>query len=222
MVPDTPPKPKRVPHPPYVENAENFQVPAPATILTRAAGAYQNVQSMRADFVQRRENSLLGSTTVSRGTLYQRRPDRFLMKFSQPAGDVIVSDGRYFWVYYPSADKRQVLRAPASQTASGGVDLQAQFLGDPVRRFNNTFHGIEKVSGRSAFVLTLVPKTNLGYKSLKVWIDNKDYLARRFVITESNGTVQDITLSNLTLNPTLNNSLFRFTPPADAHIVGRP
>jgi outer membrane lipoprotein carrier protein len=211
----------RVQHPPIVEHADNFQVPSPSDILTRASAAYKKVQSLRADFVQKRQNPLLGSNTTSRGKLYQKRPDRFLLKFTQPSGDVIVADGRYFWVYYPSADKRQVLRAAASQGAAGGVDLQAQFLGDPLHRFTYTFDGVEPVAGRKAYLMTLVPRTNAGYKSLKVWIDAKDYMARRFILTESNGVVQEFTLSNLSINPVLPNSLFHFTPPADARIVDR-
>ena len=204
------------------ENAENFTVPTPATILKNASAAYTKVKTLRADFTQKRENPLLSSNTTSRGSLYQKKPALFLLKFSQPAGDMIVSDGTYFWVYYPSSDKRQVLRAPASANGAGGVDLQAQFLGDPVKRFNSTFHGIEKVGGRDAYVLTLVPRANQGYKSLKVWIDTKDSLARRFILTENNGVVQDFTLSNLSVNAPINNSMFRFTPPADARIVERP
>lgn len=215
-----PPRIERAPHPPIVENAENFQVRSAAEVLTSAAAAYKKLQSSRADFVLRRTNPLLGSTTTSRGRLYQKRPDRFLMKFAEPAGDIIVSDGRYFWIYYPSADARQVLRAPASQGA-GGVDLQAQFLGDPMRRFSNTFHGIEPVNGRKAYVYTLTPRNRTDYKSLKVWIDTRDYLARRFILTENNGVVQDFTLSNLALNPALEAGLFRFTPPANARIVER-
>ena len=191
-------------------------------VLRRASAAYANVKALRADFAQKRDNPILGSTTTSRGTLYQKRPDRFLMKFSEPAGDVIVSDGRYFWLYYPSADAKQVLRAPASSNAAGGVDLQAQFLGDPLRRFTHTYHGTETVSGRKTHVITMVPKENVGYKSLKVWVDAQDALVRRFVLTENNGVVQEITLSNLSINPALANDLFKFTPPANAKIIENP
>lgn len=193
-----------------------------AAILRRAATAYTNIRSLQANFVNKRDNPLLGSTSRYRGTLYQKRPDRFLMKFSDPAGDVIVSDGRYFWLYYPSADRRQVLRAPAETGAAGGVDLQAQFLGDPLTRFTHTYHGQQTVAGRLTHVLTLIPRQNQGYKSLKVWIDAKDALVRRFVLTENNGLVQEFTLSSLVVNPALNNDLFVFKPPADARIIDRP
>lgn len=186
-----------------------------ATVLKKAAAAYARVTTLKANFTQKRENPLLGSTNNSRGTLYQKRPDRFLMKFSQPAGDIILSDGRYFWVYYPSADRKQVIRAAATRGAAGGVDLQAQFLGDPLTRFTHTYHGLEN----GLHVLTMVPRTNMGYKSLKVWIDAKDSLVRRFILVENNGVVVEIGLSGLVVNQPLSNDLFRFTPPADARII---
>lgn len=217
------------PERPYLRGVPN-SVEAPTTeqsataadVLRRASEAYAKVKSLRANFVQKRDNPLLGSTTTSRGTLYQRRPDRFLMKFSDPDGDVIVSDGRYFWIYYPSADPKQVLRAPASAEAAGGVDLQAQFLGDPLRRFSNTYHGTDTVAGRKTHVITMIPRENVGYKNLKVWIDAQDALVRRFVLTENNGVVMEIVLSNLTINPALGDDVFQFTPPTGAKIIENP
>jgi outer membrane lipoprotein-sorting protein len=174
---------------------------------------------MRAEFAQWQDNPLLSRRTNSRGTVYQRQPDKFLMKFTQPAGDVIVSDGEYFWMYYPSTDSTQVLRTRAG--AVGGLDLRAQFIGDPVRRFRFTDHGMDNVSGRPARVLTLVPREPAGYQTLKVWIDERDHLVRRFELTTDNGVVQHYDFSNLEINPTLSNDLFRFIPPPRARIVDR-
>jgi outer membrane lipoprotein carrier protein len=191
-----------------------------AVVLQRAAAAYGKITSMRAQFVQRRENPLLGSTTTSRGTLYQRDPDRFALKFSDPAGDIIVGDGRYFWLYYPSVDRRQVMRSAARQGA-GAVDLQSQFIGDPLTRFAHRYHGTEKQHGRTVHVLTLRPRREAGYKSMKVWIDAADYLVRRFQITEPSDAVVEFQLSNLAVNPTLGDDIFRFTPPAGATVIDR-
>lgn len=197
------------------------QEPDARTVLLRASEAYEAVRSLRAEFVQTAENPLLRNRVTSRGTLVQRRPDRFLMKFSDPAGDVIVSDGQYIWVYYPSVDEDQVMRAPAGAAGAGGVDLQAQFLGDPVARFRSELHGKEEVGGRPAYVLTMVPREPMGYRSLKVWVDAGDYLVRRFEIVEDNGVTRHLELSGLRLNASLDDSLFRFTPPPGARIVQR-
>lgn len=192
-----------------------------AAILTRAAAAYAAARTLQADFTMTLNNPLLRSNTTSRGTLYQRSPDRILLRFTEPAGDVIVSDGEHFWIYYPSVNENQVIRAPAAAASSGGVDLQAQFLGDPVRRFTHTLHGRETVGGRETDVLTLVPRADVGYTRLKVWLDTRDHLARRFEITEPNGAVRRFDLSNLRANPPLQDALFRFTPPAGARVIDR-
>lgn len=196
------------------------QDPEVATVLRRTARVYEEVHSLQADFSQRSVNPILRTTVASKGTLYQRSPDRFLMRFSDPAGDLIVSDGSHFWVYYPSVDRKQVLRMPAGQGA-GGVDLRAQFLGDPLERFQATYEGRQEVAGRSAYVLLLEPREALGYRTLKVWIDASDYLVRQFEVTEDNGLVRHFELSNLKLNQRLADDLFHFTVPEGAHVVDR-
>ena len=219
VVPTVVPKKVLTPVEPITEESEEIQ--DGATILKRASIAYTNLKSMRADFVQRRENPLLNSNITSRGTMYQRKPDRLLLKFSEPAGDVIVSDGRYFWLYYPSVDRRQVLRSAASGGDAGAVDLQAQFIGDPLKRFRFTYQGKQQVAGRQAYVLTLTPRENVGYRTLKVWVDANDYLVRRFQITEETGALVEFQLNNLEVNAQMGDNLFRFTPPAGARIVER-
>lgn len=191
---------------------------SPDAILRATSRAYEDLRSFRATFEQTLQNTLLGRTTRSVGTLYQRQPDRFLMDFSDPAGDRIVSDGRYFWMYFPSVDAKQVIR---SSGGARGLDLHSQFIGDPVERFETTYHGTEAVHGRRAHVMTLVPRQALGYQRLKVWIDANDHLVRRFELTENNGNIRHFVLDDLTKNPSLSDDLFEFTPPAGSQVVER-
>jgi chaperone LolA len=190
-----------------------------AAILRRASAAYENVRSMQANFVMQYTNPLTRQAVTSRGTLYQRRPDRIALRFSDPAGDMLVGDGEYFYQYYPSINAQQATRVAAGAADQSKVDLQAQFLGNPVERFNYTLHGAESVAGRQANVLTLVPKAGAEYRSLKVWIDARDGLARRFEITERNGVVRRFDLSGLETNGSIADSMFRFTAPACVRVI---
>jgi outer membrane lipoprotein carrier protein len=190
-----------------------------AAVLRRAAAAYEGVRSMRADFVMNFTNPLLRQQVTSRGTIYQRQPDRIALRFSDPDGDMIIGDGEYFWVYYPSNNAQQVVRAPAAAAGESAVNLQAQFIGNPVERFEHTLEGTESVGGRMAHVLMLVPRQRAEYRSLRVWLDDRDALARRFEITEHNGAVRRFDLANLAVNPAIPDAVFRFTPPAGANIV---
>lgn len=193
-----------------------------ARAALRAAGrAYEAVTSMRAGFRQTLTNPLLGRRMTSAGTLYQRQPDRFLLSFTDPAGDVILADGRYFWVYYPSVDARQVIRMPAAEPGRSGIDLRAQFIGDPVARFEVLETARAMIRGRDTHVLTLSPRDPAGYQLLKVWIDFEDHLVRTFEITDQQGVMRRFELEDLVVNVALPDSLFRFTPPPDARIIDR-
>ena len=171
---------------------------------------------MQADLVMRVTNPLVRSTTESSGVLYQQRPDRIALRLSKPAEEVILSDGTYLWWYIASSGQAIRTRAaPGSQA----VDLQAQFLGDPVTRFNYTMQGSEKVGTAEADVLTLVPKERAGYRSLKVWVDRKDALVRRFEIVETSGVIRRFDLSNVRLNTAIPAATFAFTPPAGVRVL---
>lgn len=214
----TPAEPPRA-QSPTPENTAASQQDDGAAVLRRAASAYEDVRTMQADFVMQFTNPLLRQQTTSRGTLYQQRPDRIALRFTDPAGDVILSDGEHFYVYQPSIDARQATRSPASAGGGGGVDLQAQFVGNPTERFRYTLEGEESVGGRAAHSMTLVPRQRAEYRSLRVWFDTSDSLARRFEITEHNGSVRRFDLSNLRVNGTVPGGVFRFSPPPDVRIV---
>jgi outer membrane lipoprotein carrier protein len=188
-----------------------------AAILRRAAAAWKEVSTLQADFTQRLSVPLMGTEQTSRGRIYHRRPDHFLMRFSDPAGDMLVADGRHAWMYYPSVDRTQVLRS--SLTGSGGeLDLQREFLDNPTARYVPTVLGEESVGGRPAWALSLVPKGASPYKLVKVWVDRRDALVRRFEMTEENGSVRRLELSNLRTGVELPDSLFEFEPPPGTQV----
>ncbi len=202
--------------------AARGSAPAPADaeagqILERVERTYAGVRSMQADFVQDLRVPLLGTSQRSSGKIYQRRPDRFLMKFSDPAGDVIVADGRSFWMYYPSSDPKQVMKTSIAE-GTQQVDLHQQFLSDPTSRYNGTLDGSETVDGHRTHVLTLVPKQQSPVRKLRIWVDAADYSVRRFEMTEENESVRRIELRNLKRNVQLPDGLFAFSPPRGAQI----
>lgn len=190
-----------------------------AAALRRASAAYTNVRSLKADFVMHYTNPLTKQNMTSRGTLYQRRPDRIALRFSEPAGDVILGDGTWFYQYYPSVNPQQATRVRAGAADQSKVDLQAQFIGNPVERFDYTLHGVENVGGRPAHVMTLVPKVGAEYRSLKVWIDTRDGLARRFELVERNGIVRRFDFTGMQTNTDIADSVFRFSAPEGVRVI---
>ncbi|HEX8208960.1 MAG TPA: outer membrane lipoprotein chaperone LolA [Longimicrobium sp.] len=186
-------------------------------ILRRTEQRADAIRTLEADFVQSLRVPLLNQNQNSAGKLYQRKPDRFLMRFTQPAGDVMVADGRYFWLYYPSTDRTQVIRTSIAK-GGGAVDLQRQFIGNAAARFVATLNRSEVVDGHDSHALTLVPRQASPYKVLRIWVDKDDYTVRRFEMTEENESVRRVELRNIRVNGTIPDNLFSFTPPQGTQV----
>jgi outer membrane lipoprotein carrier protein len=192
-----------------------------AAVLDRAVRAYENVKTLRATFSQTITNPLLGATVTSKGEVVQRRPSHVSVRFTDPAGDRIVADGKWVWFYLPSSTPGQVIRARIAPGSQGSPDLTAQFLETPRTRFDVTDLGRDTVNGRPARVLSLVPKTGVDAPFTKavIWVDSADALIRQFELTEPSEIVRRVTIRTLTLNPTVSASAFRFTPPSGTTVI---
>jgi outer membrane lipoprotein carrier protein len=189
--------------------------------LDRAVRAYKNVKTVRASFTQTITNPLLGQTVTSAGEVVQRRPNHVSVRFTDPAGDRIVADGKWVWFYLPSSTPGQVVRAQIAKDGVGSPDLTAQFLETPASRFDVTDLGREKVNGRTARALSLVPKPGVEAPFTKavIWVDSADALIRQFELTEPSEIVRRVTIKRLTLNPAIPASAFRFTPPSGTKVI---
>ncbi|HJU67372.1 MAG TPA: outer membrane lipoprotein chaperone LolA [Gemmatimonadaceae bacterium] len=194
---------------------------SPTATLERAVRAYKKVKTVRASFTQTITNPLLGATVQSAGELVQRRPNHVSVRFTDPAGDRIVADGSWVWFYLPSSTPGQVIRTRIAKGGTGSPDLTAQFLDTPASRFDVTDRGTEKVNGRTARVLALVPKQGVEAQFTKavIWVDSADALIRQFELTEPSEIVRRVTITKLTLNPAIPASSFRFTPPSGTKVI---
>lgn len=189
-------------------------------VLAKASEAYEAVTTVRSEFVQRIEIRALERVKEGRGTVFQKKPNYFLMKFEDPAGDLLVADGDYFWMYYPSAQPDQVIRT-AINRSSEGATLGGEFLVSPKERYVATYVGREQIDGRSAHLLSLVPRFDAPYTLVRVWVDASDYLVRKFEIYEQNETIRTITLHDVQAGIDLPDDLFRFSPPPGVEVFTR-
>jgi outer membrane lipoprotein carrier protein len=198
-----------------------LEAQSPTATLDRAVRAYRKVKTVRAAFSQTITNPLLGQTVTSAGEVVQRRPNHVSVRFTDPAGDRIVADGKWVWFYLPSSTPGQAVRARIEKGGIGSPDLTAQFLDTPASRFDVTDLGRDKVNGRAARVLSLVPKPGIEAPFTKavIWVDSADALIRQFELTEPSEIVRRVTIKTLTLNPAVPASAFRFTPPSGTKVI---
>lgn len=190
-----------------------------AAIVGRSARVYAAMSSLRADFVQRIEDSLIG-TYDSRGALLQQGENKLSMRFSDPEGDAIIVDGHQVWVYTPSTAPGQVIRMPIPTGATYGLNVLSWILDRPAQRYRMRYLRADKVNGRPVDVVELIPlSSELPFSRAVVWLDRDDALPRRLEIAERRGGVRTITLSHVRTNTPLPKDAFEFTVPDGVRIV---
>lgn len=195
--------------------------PDPERILRSAAERHERIEGFCAAFSQERVVPLLDQTTRSRGTLCQKHPAFFLMEFDEPEGDRVVADGEHLWLYYPSANPGQVIRAPLGGPGGRTFDFHREFLDDPAARFEVSWERRDTVTGRATHVIELVPREPAGYERARIWVEADRGFIRKVEIEEENGSLRTVVLSDIRVDPGLDPSRFEFTPPPGVDVIER-
>lgn len=192
--------------------------------LNRAVETYARVTTARGSFEQSLTNPLTGTTVVARGDFIQQRPSHLAIHFTDPAGDRIVADGKWVWVYVPSATPGQVMRMPVGDESSGngpvGVDFIAQFLTKPMLdRYDVSDGAADTVGGARTHVVVLIPRGTAQFTRAKLWVDDADGVVRQFEVTDASGTVRRVRVLKVAFNVPVDRAAFTFTPPAGVKVV---
>jgi outer membrane lipoprotein carrier protein len=192
----------------------------PWPVLERASATYQATQTLTANFVQVITNPMVGGPDTTRGQLFQQRPSRFAMRFTDPAGDRIVADGRYLWLYTPSTTPGQVIRSRIPETGTTGPNLVGQFVERPRERYTARYVRADSSAIGWSDVVALTPRdSTLPYSLATLWVGRSDGIVRRVDIVESGGQERSVRLSQLRPNGAVPSREFRFTLPAGVRVV---
>jgi outer membrane lipoprotein carrier protein len=188
--------------------------------IDAAVRAYQDIRTARATFEQSIRNPLLGSTLKSRGEFEQERPNRFVFRFVEPKGDVIVCDGRHVWVYLPSSAPGRVNRAPCATDQAGSLDLIGEFFSNPRSRYTIGDGGAATLGEQRVHVVLLTPKDReAAFVRARVWIDPSDGSLEQFEAEEPSGIVRLVRITSFTPNASVSASAFTFKVPRGVQVV---
>ncbi|MGA9853332.1 MAG: outer membrane lipoprotein chaperone LolA [Gammaproteobacteria bacterium] len=173
----------------------------------------KNVHSLKADFTQVVLDTNLKQVKQSRGTLVIKRPDRFRWDYATPNPEIIVADGKRVWIY--DVELQQVTVKPLNGTLAASPAVLLSGSNDVAKSFTvkdmGEENGLNWVGLTPKVADTDFENVRLGFKGNNVSVmELKDAL----------GNLTRITFSHLVLNPALPDSLFQFTPPPGADVIG--
>ncbi len=174
-----------------------------------------DVQTLSARFEQSLVDADDNVVEESAGQFELSRPGRFRWVYSEPYEQLLIADGVNVWSY--DADLAQVTVKPQAEVLS---NTPAILLGGGDDVFAD-FELVENFIDRGIEWLRLKPKSeDGGFASVDLGF--QDGILARMIFLDSLGQSTLIALFDVSVNEPIDDSRFRFTPPADADLVGEP
>ena len=186
---------------------------APASNLTAAKNLNKlltNTKSMTANFSQTTKGANSGTFS---GTMSVQRPNNFRWETKSPSEQLIVANGSSMWVY----DKD--LEQATKQNVDSQVGNTPALLlsGDP-SKIDKSFKVTQPYANKNYYVL--YPKSDsASFKSLSMSFNGGKPVM--MVLNDSLGQTTTINFSGIKMNPSINSSQFRFTPPKGVDIINQ-
>lgn len=186
---------------------------APATNLVAAQRLNKllsNTKSMTASFTQTTKGA---SNGTFKGKMSVQRPNNFRWETTSPSEQLIVANGSSLWIF----DKD--LEQATKQSVDNQVGNTPALLlsGDP-SKIDKNFKVTQPYSTKNYYVL--YPKSSdASFKSLSMSFSGGKPVM--MVLNDTLGQTTSIKFSNIKLNPTINSSQFKFTPPKGVDIINQ-
>lgn len=195
-------------------------------VLEAASERYLGLESLCYHFDQVIEVTLLRRTVSSEGTICHEQPDLFSMRFSDPEGDLVIIDGEFLWIFYPSNDDEQVMRSSAGG-GGGGFNFYNNILEDPRGRFTAVYEGREPMGEGTSHKITLTPKgpsgvQSVGFRTAVIWSDVDNLLITAVEIHDTNESIKRLRFSDIRMDIEIPDEVFRFVPPEGARVMTDP
>jgi len=174
---------------------------------------YEMIDNVVAGFSQQVK---LGFSNIEQrfiGTLTMKKPKMYRVESEH---QTLVTDGSTVWAYSP-ANKQVVIDKYKENQNSISPD---QFLLNLPSEYYSTLLGRESEGTRSLLTVKLVPKDDRSFiRSVKLWVVEGTWDVRRIVIVDVNETETTYVIERLSLNTTINDTVFSFSPPPGTEIV---
>lgn len=185
-------------------------------LFERVRQEQREMQTLEAEFVQRKESDMLLEPEVSRGDFSYRAPDRVRWEFHTPNPITVVIDERKMTTWYRDLERADVLsvgrysdRVLQYLGASGTLEtlldyfrVEAAFPDDPGAPYRLSLD-------------PRYPRVARRIEAMEVWIDRERFLPVRLRYVEPGGDVTEYRFSDIRVNGEIPPERFELDLPSD-------
>lgn len=191
--------------------ADGINVVDPDGRIDSVERRMEAIETLTADFVQVNEYGFAALADTFDGELLVRMPDDFLLRYHNPEGQFILSDGATMSMYVP--DNEQVVRGRITRA---GEDLNFfRLILGYLRRSDAEVRELE--NGR--FAIHLLPTADPVVRQLDLEVDEASFLPVSFSMVDTNGNRSTYRLSRIRPDTEIAAAVFRVDVPDGVEIV---
>jgi outer membrane lipoprotein carrier protein len=181
-------------------------------ILRGIEKRYNTTQTLQVNFVE--TNTQKGRKRSAKGMLYLRKPGKMRWEYSDPAGQLFISDRDYIYSYYPDEKRAEKMKFKEVEDMRAPL---AFLLGK--LNFDDDFKSFRHMQQEGGTMIVATPKSDKFPYSEVSFLAMPDFSIRKLIVKQQDNSVLEFTFENEKRNAPVADSLFRFTPPAGAEYV---
>ena len=215
----------------FVLSVSKAEEPLPGAegIIQELQIKYEALESLQASFEQKNELKSIGRTTTSNGSLLWEKPGKLRMEYVKPEKQVLVTNGRMFWLY--TARLNQVMVSNRGGFGFGTTPLL--FLagkGNLKKNFNVAVEeiGIARRSGGiwkagQPHRIRLEPKAaNASFRRMWIEVKPENFRILTLAYIDNVGNKSHLRFSSVKENIRIKQEKFQFDVPPNTEVLKMP
>lgn len=195
-----------------------YSAAIPETVLEKIDIRYQNVMSLRSEFVQSEKLATLGRARTSRGVLFLKKPGLMRWAYSSPDEQTIVCDGVNLWMHYPG--EKTAYRYELGPAELARTPIAILFGKDG--GFREFFEASSSEPADEGLVRLELRSRHENREISSIWLiaDPEDGKVSGTVIKDAFGNTTEIRLIRTEENIEIDDAIFTFEAPPGTTIQG--
>jgi outer membrane lipoprotein-sorting protein len=171
-------------------------------IYARSHAVEASLRTVTARFTEETTSSLLSTPVVSRGTLAVIRPDRIIMRYSDPAGRILLIDGDRLTIVWPSRGVKDT-----SNIGEARRRIDKYFVDKSPNELRRSFTIAARIAPERAtpnsWEVAMTPtrsQIRQGLAGLTLWIDRTSMMLRTMRMEFPSGDIKTLTFDDVAVN----------------------
>ncbi len=182
-------------------------------VLENVRDRYESITDGEVRFTQKVVFAMARIEQEVTGTLVFKKEHKYRVEYE---GQVIVTDGETVWSYSRSTNQVLVDHFKINERSL----TPERILGNAPDDYTPTLVGKEKIGKIETIIVKLTPPETGGMvKSMKVWVQEGEWLIRRVELLDLHGKQTTYQVHSIKTNTGIPDSRFVYQPPAGVEII---